>query len=66
MTEELKMVLEAFSNLGATGVNAFIIWVAVGYLKTLTTTVAWVLVFAFIVRRIGAGLFAVAKAKANV
>lgn len=65
MNEELRMALEAFSNLGEAGVDAFIIWVVVGYLKVLTTAVAWVVIFTFLVGRVGKALCNLAKAKNN-
>jgi hypothetical protein len=65
VSEELKLAIEAFSSLGDSGINAFIVWVVVGYLKTLTTATAWVIIFTFLIRRIGAALFNLAKAKNN-
>lgn len=65
MNEELKQVLEAISNLGESGVSAFIVWVVFGYLKTLTTATAWVVIFTFLVRRLGKALYNQAKVKHN-
>lgn len=65
MNEEVKQILEAVASLGETGAYVFVAWVMVGYLKTLTTATAWVIIFIFLIRRIGAALFNLAKAKNN-
>ena len=65
MSEELAQVLEAFSSLGESGVNAFIIWIAVSYLKTLTVAASMVFIATFLIRRVGVALCNLAKVKAN-